>query len=653
MKKVPITIDEIIRKIKTGGEFVYKYRFCIAALIFILCLLLQINGSSIGAWGSFISSNVPPDNGVIIGKSREIRTDEWAVLTPMMFSQKFDGFNYFSNLLRASKTDVFMVYALPVFNLMQIFRPFQLGFLILGNSGGLSFFWCGRFIALFLVSFELMMILTKKKKLLSFTGAVMVTLAPIVQWWFAVNGIAEIFIFGELAIILLYKYMNDNNLQKRCLYLLGLVICAGGYILTFYPAWQIPMAYVFLALAIWVIVDNRKNFKINYKDIISILVAIILFSICMGYILHNSLDTIKAVMGTVYPGSRALTGGGDWKRFFEYAIDIFLPKKDIYLNANQCEEALMFGLFPVGIVLSIMNLIKSNKKDSLSICLLISYIFLGLYCTIGFPKIIATVTLMSKVQPGRAILAIGFLDVLLLMRNLYIMDNPLKRKNAILISLILTVILVSICKITHRMYLTKMMLAAMIIMCSYLFYFLFRYKAKYANYLFTIGITFVMIMAGGTVNPIRKGVDVIYESDIIKEVQVINHEENGKWIVEELDFPKMNYLFTSGVQVINGTNTYPELNRWRKIDTEDKYEDVYNRYAHIRVKIEKEQKNIKEKFVLTFADAYTVYLIPNELKTLEVKYIFTTNDLEKFTTNEVQFQKKWSNETYKIYKVNY
>ena len=653
MKKVSITIDEIIHKIKIGGEFVYKYRFCIAALLFILCLLLQISGSSIGAWGSFINSNVPPDNGVIIGKSREIRTDEWAVLTPMMFSQKFDGFNYFSSLLRASKTDVFMVYALPVFNLMQIFRPFQLGFLILGNSGGLSFFWCGRFIALFLVSFELMMILTKKKKLLSFTGAVMVTLAPIVQWWFAVNGIAEIFIFGELAIILLYKYMNDNNLQKRCLYLLGLVICAGGYILTFYPAWQIPMVYVFLALAIWVIIDNRKKFKINYKDIISILVAIILFSTCMGYILHNSLDTIKAVMGTVYPGSRALTGGGDWKRFFEYAIDIFLPKKDIYLNSNQCEEALMFGLFPVGIILSIINLIKTKKKDALLVCLLIAYTFLGFYCIIGFPKIIATVTLMSKVQPGRAILAIGFLDVLLLMRNLYIMDEPLKRKNAILISLILTVILVFICKITHRMYLTKMMLAAMIIMCSYLFYFLFRYKAKYANYLFTIGITFVMIMAGGTVNPIRKGIDVIYESDIIKEVQVINHEENGKWIVEELDFPKMNYLFTSGVQVINGTNTYPELNRWRKIDTEDKYEDVYNRYAHIRVKIEKEPKDVKEKFVLTFADAYTVYLIPNELKTLEVKYIFTTNDLEKFTTNEVQFQKKWSNEIYKIYKVNY
>lgn len=653
MSKISTILDKKIAKLKIVGEQIYKYRYYIALTVFALCVLLQINGSSIGEWGSFINSNISLDEGVVFGKSRAIRTDEWAVLTPMMFSQKYDGFSYFSTLLRATNTDVFMVYALPVANIMQIFRPFQLGFLLFGNSEGLSFFWCGRFIALFLVSFELMLIVTKKNKLLSFIGAVMVTLAPIVQWWFAVNGIAEIFIFGQLAIILLYKYMNDSNLKKRCLYLLGLVICAGGYILTFYPAWQIPMAYVFLALAIWIIIDNRKNCKISFKDIISIIITIIIFGCCMGYILYNSLDTIRAVMGTVYPGSRTLTGGGDWKRFFEYAIDIFLPQKDIYLNSNQCEEALMFGLFPVGIILSVINIIKSKKKDTLLVCLLIAYIFLGLYSIIGFPKIIATATLMSKVQPGRAILAIGFLDVLLLMRNLYIVDHPFIRKNAILLSLILTVILVTICKITHRMYLTKMMLAAMVIMCSYLFYFLFRYKAKYANYLFTIGITFVMIMAGGTVNPIRKGIDVIYESDIIKEVQVINHEEKGKWIVEELDFPRMNYMFTAGVQVINGTNTYPELDRWRNIDKENKYEYIYNRYAHIRVKLVSNQNDYKDKFELTFADAYTVYLMPEELKKLEVKYIFTTNNLEKYSTNSVSFEKKWDDSTYKIYKVKY
>lgn len=41
----------------------------------------------------------------------------------------------------------------------------------------------------------------------------------------------------------------------------------------------------------------------------------------------------------------------------------------------------------------------------------------------------------------------------------------------------------------------------------------------------------------------------------------------------------------SGASVINSTNTYPDLEKWSKIDEEGKYEDVYNRYAHINVEI--------------------------------------------------------------------
>ena len=189
---------------------IYQYRYYIAVIVFLLCVIFEISGSSIGAWQDFIPIDGIED-GVILGKSRMIRTDEWAVLSPMTFSQFFDGFHYFSDIIRADKTDVFMVYGLPVLNIMQLFRPFQIGFLFLGMAKGLSFFWCGRWIALFMVTFEFLMLLTKKNKLLSFVGATMITLAPIVQWWFAINGIVEIFVFGELAILLLHQYMNTEN----------------------------------------------------------------------------------------------------------------------------------------------------------------------------------------------------------------------------------------------------------------------------------------------------------------------------------------------------------------------------------------------------------------------------------------------------------
>ena len=644
-------IDQAITFINKIGEWLYRYRYYIAIVLFLLCVVLEISGSSIGCWNNFVSSNVT-DEGVVLGKSRGIRSDEWAVLTPMTLSQFFDGFHYFSDVLRGDQTDVFMVYGLPVLNIMQIFRPFQLGFLFLGMAKGLSFFWCGRLIALFMVTFEFSMLFTKKNKLLSLLGAFMITLAPIVQWWFAVNGIVEIFVFGELAILLLHKYMNTESLKKRCLYLLGLVICAGGYIMVLYPAWQIPMAYVFLALAIWVMVENRKNCKMNYKDIISIIVAILVLAGCMGYIFSQSMETIKTVMNTVYPGSRAVTGGEMLKKYVSYLMNPFLAFKESGIEANTCEAAVMFTLFPIGILLAGYQLIKEKKKDVLLICLLVAYAFLSLYCVFGFPEMAAKLTLLSKSQSKRAMLAVGFIEVLLLLRSLAMIKKPcISRKSAFMIATIITLILVDLCERWNTQYVNFVMCVYMGIMCLYLCYFALRYQAKYAKYLLAGGMIFVMIMAGATVNPVRRGLGVIYDSDIIQKVQEINAKEEGKWITEELGFPIANYLLMAGVPVINCTNTYPNMERWQGIDQDNKYEDVYNRYAHIGIKVRKDENDYEEKFKLINADAFDVYLLPEELEKLKVKYIFTVNELEKFNTDEITFEKVYHDHGYAIYQI--
>lgn len=498
-------LDKAILSLKNIAEWLYQYRYAIAILIFILCIVLEISGSSIGMWKNWGGMNVEAD-GVLFGKPRSIRSDEWAVLTPMMFSQYFDGFGYFSDLIRGGNTDVFMIYGLPTLNLMQIFRPFQLGFLFLGIAKGLSFFWCGRWLALFLVMFELAMILTKKNKLLSLLAAIMITLAPMIQWWFAINGIVELFVFGGLAIVLLEKYMTTTDLKKRAIYLLGMVICAGGYIMVLYPAWQIPMFYVFLALAIWVIVKNRKECSINYKDVISIVLAIGLFAGCMFYIFSQSLDTIKAVMNTVYPGTRnEETGGGTFFNYFDYMMNIFIPLKGNDLTSAHTYIEVMFGLFPMGIILSMVAMWKEKKKDLLLILLLLVYVFLSVWCIFGFPKILAKITLLNHSMAMRTLLAVGFLDILILIRALTISQEPFSRKWAIPISVCLSVVMGILCKSYNAEYVSKKMLVAMVLMCIYLFYFVLRYKAKYANILFVCGMIPVMLVSRSNCQSNTKG----------------------------------------------------------------------------------------------------------------------------------------------------
>lgn len=120
-------------------DFIYKYRFIIAILLIIVGVLFKLHGSSINIWN--LSSDCPDgvletgidNSSILLGQPRAIRSDEWAVTTPLIFSQSLNGFKYFSNALRGgSTTDAFSIYGLPVFSLAEIFRPFHLGYLIFG-----------------------------------------------------------------------------------------------------------------------------------------------------------------------------------------------------------------------------------------------------------------------------------------------------------------------------------------------------------------------------------------------------------------------------------------------------------------------------------------------------------------------------------------
>ena len=633
-------------------EKIYQLRFLITLIVFVVCVVLKISGSSIGMWQKFVNADFDDTPYVLFGQSRTIRSDEYAVLTPMFFSQVSDGFHWFSNLLRGGNTDVFMVYGLPVKNVMQIFRPFEIGFLFLGMEKGLSFFWCGRWIALFLVTFEFGMLITKKNKLLSLVAAFMVTLAPQIQWWFAVNGAVELFVFGELAVVLLDYYMKSDSLKKRSLYLLGMVICAGGYILILYPAWQIPLAYVFFALAVWVIVENRKQCKIGRMDIISILIAIAVFGCSMLYILHQSHDTIKAVTGTVYPGARVGIGGYAKERIFNFGMNVFLPYYDNDVEINQSEIASMFGVFPIGIIISIIAMCRNKKIDWLTIFLGIIYVFLGCYCIFGFPEWLAKITLMSNTVVERELIAIGFLDILLLLRGMTITEKTNRIWIAGIIAIICSSWVSRQCYLNNKVYVSEQMAIGIFVYLMFLCYFVLRYhSSKICKVLFSIEIIVIMLFSGGYVNPIRRGTRIIYDSPIIQGIQAIQSQDEGQWLVNDLGFPIPNYVLMAGVPVVNSTNTYPALDKWRMFDPEHKYEDVYNRYAHISIKIWNSDEDYKDKFELIKLDYFSVNLVPEELKKLNIKYVFSVDAIDKYNTEHINFVQLFSHNGFSIYKV--
>ncbi len=648
VKKVKIILDAIV-------SFIYKYRYCLGIIFLIICVSLELNGSSIGCWNTYMTPD-DEDTGIIWGESRGIRSDEWAVSTPFIFSQIITGFNWFTGVLRGGNTEAFTIYGLPIMKIVQIYRPFQLGFLFLGAAKGLSLFWTGRFIFLLLITFDFNMIVTRKNKLLSFIGAILVTFSSQVQWWFATNGMAELFIFGQLALISLYYYINTEKFLIRIICLGGMSFSAGVYLLVLYPGYQIPLFFVFLALAVWIIIDNYKNIKLKKVDILFIIIVLICFCLSIAYIIYAARDTIRILLQTAYPGSRIETGGGAFRKYISYIQNIFFAfnTKNL-IGDNVCEEAMMFGLFPIGIIITIINYIRTKKIDFLSICLLIPYIIMGFFCFVGLPKIIAKILLLSYSTASRALIGLGYIDILLLIVSLSNMDNLENKFVSVIISFLASFILVLFVKIMNDKYLTIQMTLILFVICISLFYCAIRFKSKFEKSFFSVTLILLMIVTGVAVNPLRQGIDLITNSKLIEKLQIINNNESGTWAVMGVDFELMpNYLAMAGVPTLNCTNAYPNIDLWKSLDRESKYDYVYNRYAHIKMNLVKSEKDYEEKFkLISDPDVIEIYVTVDELKSLNVKYIFVPKNLEEYSNENVKFEIVDIYEPYCIYKVNY
>ncbi|MEE0935866.1 MAG: hypothetical protein U0L42_09350 [Methanobrevibacter sp.] len=591
----------------------------------------------------------------LLGASRPIRGDEYVVNTMFAFSQYMNDFAYFTDIVRAATTDMFIIYGQPVFDIGMIFRPFLIGYLFLNQGQGLSFFWIARLVFLFLVSFELGMLLTNKNKTFSCAYAFLITFAPVVQWWFAINGLVEQLIFGQLGVLLIKWYMNADDYKKRLLIAIGLMICVGTFILVFYPSWQIPFGYVFVLLAIWIFLKNWHNFTYSTKDFMIFGLVLIIFSVIMAHILNNSLETINIIMNTSYPGSEVFNGGGSQNLFTYYIPTIFysLKQDGLLFGSNVCNYSVFFDLFPLPLVLSAIVLLKQKTKDKLLIGILALYFIFVIFYLVQLPDFIVHVTLRGHMKSSRLPPVITFIGVLMLIRSISSLKE-IKNKETVIISSIALSILMVAWTMTefNEYYLSWMPIIAFIILVALSFVSLRSSSEKYQK-IFLVSIICVTLLCGGLVNPIDTGTDVIFESDYFKHVEdIVKNDPNGIWIVNEGGHKYNNIPIAAGARTINSVNTYPDLEKWQKIDPNNESYDIYNRYAHIMVNIV-DNDNADTNFTLIKPDLFQLNLNINDLNKLNVSYIQSPHNLDAHSNDKVHFTKIYEYGEHKIFKVDY
>ena len=281
-------------------------------VVFGLLVLAGVSGSSISLLSVkppvTIGSTVTPaqDPAILLGKPRPIRSDEWAISTPLSVGQTADGFDP-DPWIGLTPTDLSAIsYSAPQRALATLMRPETWGYLVLGPDRGLSWAWWFPWVTGSVSLYVLLLVLTRRPGL-SAGLAMLGVLTPYAAWWTSPSP--NLFIaFSTAATAAYLLAVQTTRWAGRALLAILAGYFATALMLTLYPPWAITTALVMGALVVGVLLDSRPPLKglALAPAITAVTAALIGARWLRGAV--DDLEAIAAHHG--YPGQR-VSGPGE------------------------------------------------------------------------------------------------------------------------------------------------------------------------------------------------------------------------------------------------------------------------------------------------------------------------------------------------------
>lgn len=635
-------------------DFCLKYRYLIALIVFITLVACKINFSSVDSWQTYIFGGDKVD-GVIFGQYRTIRSDEWAIQTPYAISQaQADGYYNLHNENIGEGANMILGEA-PVFDITILARPLLWGYMLFGAEYGFSWYWSLKVIMIFMVSLELAIMLSKKDRALSIAGAIWLALTPGLMWWLS-TAIADSYIFGFTIVILFNYYINnlDWKLRKKILIAIAMALAIPAFAFALYPAIQIPFA---LIMAVFIIGGFVKHWKeLKKQDFIIMGTTILVALLLIARFIIISWNDIMLMTSTVYPGARFETGGdvGIITTFAQAFLSIFTPYVD--LLKNPCESA--FAIFPlIGLAIIIIYNIKNIKQNIkkvdtwILIALVLLFAIFAIYVFIGLPKILSGATLLYLSPAKRTKVVLGILGIMLCIIFLKKMSDKkaqiFKWWQAGIISAIVVAIIYLILRASEYYHTETLTYARYLIIFAIAFFMTYSFIRVHKK-TFCVIIIAVSIMAGATINPIVRGIDVLNKTELATQIQkVVEQDKGAKWIA--LNNVYAQYLMANGAKTLNGVNRYPNYKMIDVLDPNKEYEEIWNRYAHIIIDL-----GYETKFELAAKEVYILTLTYEDIKKLDIKYLYVHIKLEEKIIKDFKLEEVFARTDVNqyIYKIN-
>lgn len=598
----PYLDDDKLRKI--------NLRNCVAILsiVFLFLVVLKVNDSNMFSYSNVLPNNIAAIEPKVFGTSRSVRSDEWGVGV----SEEFYRF-YQPHMGIMSIPEAVVFYVNPC-NWGYLFLPYDMAF---------SWSRMLPYVVTFMAIFYFFKIYMEESVLFPALGAFILTWAPESMWWNSITRYMQLFLVFDF----IYLFFKTSNKWVKILCCFGLTVIIGMIIVTVYPAWHIPLAYLGIFLLIGTYLQQNKKIHFRKQDGIYILFTVIaICTVACCYFLSEK-DAIELIANTVYPGKRISNGGGVPLNYFgHYLMALFMPFRNVNF-ANNSQVSSFISLFPIPHILYLTER-KRLQKFRITNCIFAFSILCAIYMTIGFPNCVSQIMLFSRSTSVRVHTIFGLASAILLILEVYYLgkengNNPEMEHKITSSFIIPVVIFFYYIYMQHKEiveYLGVPLFCVLAVGVSVLGYISLSGKIK----LLLIALAVVTVISGTTINPLVLGTDIMTKTPIAEKIREIDEQDAGNWITVDGDLWKAKYLKAQGVECLNALSYPPRFDLFSPLDPDEESIDIYNRYAHVGIYL----CNQESSFDFVQFDWFNVNLNIDDMKKWNVKYVLSANQLE-------------------------
>ena len=528
----------------------------------------------------------------------------------------------------------------PVLQPSAFFRPWTWGYFI-GIDSGLAWSWWWRHLGLIYSSFLLFMVLSGRKFFLSLILGFTLCFSAFVQFWSANDASCQIAVI--LCCVGFFYAVKGSSRGKK---LAGgaLLGWAGGCFLNcLYPAYLIPLAYYFLAVALGFLLENRmsvfQEIKVSkYSFGLGMLIAIGVFTFAAVSLYSGIKDVMPLISNSAYPGKRFETGGNaTLGAFFSSPLIPYRRISDWFFLGNICEASGFLFIFPGIVAFVFSKWIRLQRFPGWTVLFLIFVLsFILTFNFFGFSPFFAELTLMRQVPVKRTVVVFGLVEfslICLLFRDAAETFKSYKTRFMV-----------------HFQKYGEIVLAAVLLGC---FYFLTRKSlfelgfAQGESYslavVFILSIFFglllkwprlgVLLFLGfsvvqtGWFNPlVLGGGQTLLNNPVLQKIRAIDRDASGNtnWAVYgslvEANLPRL-----AGAGSLAGVIFPPQPETFKPFDPMVQHSLVYNRYAHVLFTYVKTCEN---KLELIQSDLFVVQTNPDcpELAAANITHLLVSGD---------------------------